>query len=542
MQPRRLLEMVGSGLVGAGLTVIVYELAGPVAPSEGVARVRVGGGGAPAAAATAAGPNVGEGTGEPADGGDSGESAESGDATAEDVGAVPESLRAGMTLDDQGAYVGFPGIYDPNIALGAEAEAKFPKHGLVTGGAVTVRKRPDREAPRLGLVRAKQRLRLSAERSFGGGCGQGWYEVFPFGYVCVNAGVEAGDSPPDDGAIDVDPPNIDEPMPLDYWRVNHDGTPFFHRLPSYGEQDQADTVARTWLAEKGRAPMPSHPEKRPSDVPGVVKEVLNSGYYVTVASEHVKAQRHFMKTNRGVYARKYQLEKREGSQFRGRPLPQGESELPVYWIVRSMPFESRPEGSAVLTRSDEQPERRTTHTFEKKVRVGDYEYYVDADGRHMRAYAVGVSRKIKRPPGIGAAENWVHVDLSEQTLVAYVGDRPVFTTLVSTGKEKGMTPVGVHRVQSKYIVTSMRDQPVQEEAYSIEDVPWTQYFHNNVALHGAFWHGGFGLVRSHGCVNLSPADARWLFGFTEPMLPDGWHAAISEGRDDVKPSAVVVTE
>lgn len=104
-----------------------------------------------------------------------------------------------------------------------------------------------------------------------------------------------------------------------------------------------------------------------------------------------------------------------------------------------------------------------------------------------------------------------------------------------------MTPVGVHRVQSKFIVTSMRDQPVEEEAYSIEDVPWTQYFSNSVALHGAFWHGAFGLVRSHGCVNLSPSDARWLFGFTEPKLPEGWAAAMP-GVMGSEASAIVVTE
>jgi lipoprotein-anchoring transpeptidase ErfK/SrfK len=87
----------------------------------------------------------------------------------------------------------------------------------------------------------------------------------------------------------------------------------------------------------------------------------------------------------------------------------------------------------------------------------------------------------------------------------------------------------------------MRDQPPEDEAYSIDDVPWTQYFQGSVALHGAFWHAGFGLERSHGCVNLSPSDARWLFGFTDPKLPHDWHAVTPAGRRD-KGSAVVVTE
>ena len=56
--------------------------------------------------------------------------------------------------------------------------------------------------------------------------------------------------------------------------------------------------------------------------------------------------------------------------------------------------------------------------------------------------------------------------------------------------------------------------------YSYEEVPFTQYI-GRVALHGAFWHDQFGVPRSHGCINLSPADAEWLFGFTKPLLPEG---------------------
>jgi lipoprotein-anchoring transpeptidase ErfK/SrfK len=105
-----------------------------------------------------------------------------------------------------------------------------------------------------------------------------------------------------------------------------------------------------------------------------------------------------------------------------------------------------------------------------------------------------------------------------------------------------MTPVGLFRVETKHTATSMRDQPQEEEAYSIEDVPWTQYFHANVALHGAFWHAGFGTERSHGCVNLSPADARWLFGFTRPVLPAGWHSVAQKTLGSGEGTAIYVTE
>jgi hypothetical protein len=49
------------------------------------------------------------------------------------------------------------------------------------------------------------------------------------------------------------------------------------------------------------------------------------------------------------------------------------------------------------------------------------------------------------------------------------------------------------------------------------------YFQLAYALHSAFWHDSFGHPHSHGCVNLAPRDAKWLFEFVEPPLPTGWH-------------------
>jgi hypothetical protein len=76
----------------------------------------------------------------------------------------------------------------------------------------------------------------------------------------------------------------------------------------------------------------------------------------------------------------------------------------------------------------------------------------------------------------------------------------------------------------------MDDTASATEAYSIEDVPWTMYFEGSFALHAALWHDQFGRPRSHGCVNLAPADARWLFQWTGPVLPPGWHGVVASSR------------
>jgi hypothetical protein len=70
----------------------------------------------------------------------------------------------------------------------------------------------------------------------------------------------------------------------------------------------------------------------------------------------------------------------------------------------------------------------------------------------------------------------------------------------------------------------MNSTASSKEVYSVANVPWAMYFHEAYALHGAYWHNGFGRARSHGCVNLAPKDARWLYEFIGPEMPPGWSA------------------
>jgi hypothetical protein len=137
---------------------------------------------------------------------------------------------------------------------------------------------------------------------------------------------------------------------------------------------------------------------------------------------------------------------------------------------------------------------------------------------------VRLALPVHRPPGVQPDEKWVHVDLTEQTLTAYEGDHPVFTTLVSTGKTDHETPRGLFKVWLKAVRHKMTGPP--DDPYEVDEVPFTLFFRRGDALHGAFWHDAFGSVVSHGCVNLSVGDAEWLFNWAPPELPQGWHAAI----------------
>jgi L,D-transpeptidase catalytic domain len=538
MERARLIEMIGSFLLGGGAVAMAYELGRSTSTAEGTPAAAV-----QAEAVANAGAD-GEATPSPyAEGGEpaaeDGRGGEGDGAAAEPAVERPPWLQP----DADGHFQAFPPIYEAEPApFDAAAEAAYPAHGLVTSLAVVVRERPELQAPVIGVLHAGTRIRTDKERTFGGGCEQGWNKVFPRGWICRLAGLRVEDTPPAGSFVVASVrPAVEQSLPYEYWRVKDEMTPFFHRLPTFNEQDQADTAGAAWYAKHSREPMPTDPGERPDDVPSVVKEYMNAGYYVTKGGEEVRMERRFLRTLRGAYARKYQLVQKESPVFRGHVLA-GAEDLPLHFVLREIPLMRREaEGSDVLVESDKTPERLSTHPFVDQVHIGNNLYYVDAEGLLMRGYAVGRAAKLKRPPSVGPEERWLHIDLSEQVLVAYEGDQPVFATLVSTGKAPGMTPVGVHRVQTKLVAASMRDQPVEEEAYSIDDVPWTQYFSGAVALHGAFWHAGFGQVRSHGCVNLSPHDARWLFGFTAPALPPEWHA-VSPTKGTPRGSPVVVTE
>jgi hypothetical protein len=128
---------------------------------------------------------------------------------------------------------------------------------------------------------------------------------------------------------------------------------------------------------------------------------------------------------------------------------------------------------------------------------------------------------------------WIDISILNQTLTLWRGAEPVYATLVSTGRdgigEPGKTlstPQGTFRIQQKHVTTTM-DSAVADQEFELRDVPWVMYFKGGYALHGAYWHDDFGRARSHGCVNLSPIDARYVFEHVSPGVPENWHAAYS---------------
>jgi hypothetical protein len=154
-----------------------------------------------------------------------------------------------------------------------------------------------------------------------------------------------------------------------------------------------------------------------------------------------------------------------------------------------------------------------------------------SDGTWVADASLVVVEPRDKPPTFVDSDDikWIDIHIRNQSLIAYRGKKPVYVTLVSTGtgnmgdpETTHATPRGLFSIFSKHVSTRMSGDEIGAE-YLIDDVPYVQYFHKSYALHGAFWHDDFGHVHSHGCVNLAPIDAAWMFEFTSPQVPADWH-------------------
>jgi hypothetical protein len=127
------------------------------------------------------------------------------------------------------------------------------------------------------------------------------------------------------------------------------------------------------------------------------------------------------------------------------------------------------------------------------------------------------------PPLLRPNERWIDVDLDKQILVAFEGELAVYAALVSSGAKETPTQTGLYRMWLKESESDMRNLKA-EDPYSVSTVPWTQFFYpeDDLAVHTAYWHDGFGKLKSHGCINLAPRDARWLYYWSDPQVPPGW--------------------
>lgn len=159
--------------------------------------------------------------------------------------------------------------------------------------------------------------------------------------------------------------------------------------------------------------------------------------------------------------------------------------------------------------------------------VDGWIWYLVGPDQWVHQTRMGKITPVERPEGVSG--RWIAVDLYEQTLVAYEDDTPVFATLVSSGLPEWPTREGLFQIWGRYEQTPMSGAEGAPDFYYLEEVPWTMYFDGEIALHGTYWHDGFGYRHSHGCVNLTITDSHWLFEWTADGYEDAHVYVYSSG-------------
>jgi hypothetical protein len=391
------------------------------------------------------------------------------------------------------------------------------------------------------------------------GCEEGWYRVNPRGFLCLGLGATLDLAHPA-AVASARRATRGQGLPYAYALSNETAPLLYFRLPSVREMRESEqddvlgrgAVMRERLKAQGLEttfPLGAPPgfllggTKLPK--PFGVKQTLRYVYHAGAAdpdsgfalSETFDWEgRPFGLTTELDVIALDRTKPVKPSDFRGVALADGD-DLPVGF--------SMPRGAERYERVGNQSLPRGTLGWREAVLLSGNERpgaLLEAkDGTLISKPTTRVVPKRTSFPSFATGDRkWLDVSVKDQTLVAYVGRKPVYVTLVSTGRSGMADPEktdatirGSFMIYQKEVSSTMDGAEDKSDSFNLRDVPFVQYFHKGYALHGTYWHDEFGKARSHGCINLAPVDAAWLFEWTDPSVPSDWHGVLNKERGTV---------
>ncbi len=469
------------------------------------------------------------------------------EAPPEAAAAQPVSLKPKVDLSDQGEWP------EPDAEGGAHVDATTSVDFDPERAVTAIRKetfvfaRPDWRSKKLGYLRAGTVATRRAEPSGFKACEQGWYRIEPRGYVCVGKTASLDAHHPTSVAARV-MPRRDRPLPYSYAIARFPTPPLYAKVPTPAEQRRVERGLRkhrarvpAGLEDVDIQPIPSFLVNQPAPtLNGYVhskqsvytgRARVQSGYAFLRFFES-EGRRFGLSTDMEVLPLD-RLKPIVKSDFKGIELDET-IKLPVAFSwVRGAHLMSGDKQTGL--KADRRLSFREALPLSgERIRIGSAKYLAVTGGGWVRAdHVVHVPAMKRRPGWAKPGRTWIDISILRQTLVAYEGVRPVYATLVSTGaaglgdpEETHSTVRGRFLIHTKHVTATMSGDE-DGDNFELKDVPYVQYFTEGYALHAAYWHNSFGKPRSHGCINLSPADAQWLFGWTDPPVPADWHGAMS---------------
>jgi hypothetical protein len=425
-----------------------------------------------------------------------------------------------------------------------------PGHLLVAIGRETlVYERPSFKSQKIGYLRAGAQVRRDAEPAGYEGCKLGFYRVMPQGYVCVGPTATLDPQNPVAQFSRVRP-DRSAAMPYLYARSLYPTPPFYTRLPSKLEQQQQEVeLARhleantryAWrnaqidqtppfLLAGGQAPTPfgyAHEANKLT----IGRALPDSSFALLAIYDH-QGRRFGLTTDMSLLPLD-RMKPVAPSTFHGLALGSGVT-LPVVFVraKNALLYAGSPSSGLSIVRPI--GFREALPITGRSRSLSGLSYLETTTGEWLRdENLVRVDKMVQRPGWVKPGRTWIHVSVLKQSMVAYEGDTPVYVTLVSTGadglgdpKTTRSTVRGQFLIHTKHVTATM-DSDEAGDSFDLRDVPYVQYFSEGFAFHAAYWHDTFGTPHSHGCVNLSPRDSRWLFHWTDPPVPQAWHGGMS---------------
>jgi len=517
------------------------------------------------------------------------------------TGAAPKA-NSGLAAAPAGSE-GAPGI----APTAPPADYKGPWLAI-TSSAAGVYGEPTFEGKKLGYIRNGGRVAVEANTVSKKNCTAGWYKVLSGGFVCGNLGTTDLNHPdvkfatqapnldevlpypyarnakngtplyksvPSREQMEKYEPYLkakekeDEPSPdaersAKKSRTDKDadaGTP--NALPARLDAALADAGVALPTAQEAADPEPEKPwwqrddmkdrmnelklDQLSEDADAILAKRMVSGFYVAVDKTFRWNNRSWYKTTRGLVTPSDRFWQTTGNKFKG-------VELNLEWKLPMAFVFGGNKSISSYTIDSETNASKPAKTYEhfapvqltgKEQEFHGTKYAETGDGSWVKRSQIRSTSPGLVPADLKPNERWIDVNLTTQTVVAFEGEKPIYATLISSGRESKVkdkdhrTPLGEWRIREKHITTTMDGDgsAAGDLPYSIEDVPYVMYFFRSYALHGAFWHANFGTQMSHGCVNLAPLDAKYLFFFADPPLPKGWHGVHAS---DASPGSRVI--
>lgn len=462
-----------------------------------------------------------------------------------------------------------------------------------TGPHTWIWKNPERKGLAIGKMRVGTSVVLkSPEPLEGPGCKGKWYSIEPRGYVCDDETATLDLEDPWYKALSFSAP---APGAWPYRYAHSNGAPMYGRVPTPEEWKEAEKEygpTNTWKplgawAAGHEENIVDEPIKATDEVPYFLedgKRTAPGGFYDTRALVWKRMPPGSML----AYSRAFEMHGRvwlltpdtmvvpadrmsdmKRSDFHAVHFDESDMKLPFAWNRSKEPIVkyARTASGEIRPTEETLPAKSPFEITAEEIKKDGMVYYElrrepgkfigkNDDPRKTLDNDIVITRAAtKLPRAVASDEKWIESRIISGTLTAYEGLRPVMTTLFSPGKggppmshykfpedhsKYATTALGYFPLEWKERVATMSNEKGEPKVLWFTDVPHQQYLRAPLAMHVAYWHEDFGKRKSAECLNVSPADGEWLFGWTLPQLPEGWNA-VGAGRGNGKSTPVFVS-